>query len=42
MQIRPMHMLPNRAFEQTVRMRMDERPRMMGMPMILGYYIRGN
>ena len=33
MQIRPLQMVPSRAFESTVRVRMEERPRMMGMPM---------
>jgi hypothetical protein len=41
MHIRPLQLIPNRNFE-TVRMRMDERPRLFGMPLFLGYYWRGN
>ena len=41
MHIRPMQLIPSRNFE-TMRMHMDERPRLFGMPLFLGYYWRGN
>lgn len=40
-QIRPLQLIPSRNFE-TVRMPMNERPRLFGMPLLLGYYWRGN
>jgi hypothetical protein len=39
--ISPMQEAPLRNFE-AIRMRMDDRPRMLGMPLFLGYYWRGN
>ena len=43
MHIRQLELLPNRNFEgiQAVRMRMEERPRLLGLPLFLGYYWRG-
>jgi hypothetical protein len=41
MHIRPLQLIPSRNFD-TMRMRMEERPRLMGMPLFLGYYWRGN